>query len=188
MTAESLRPRLARAWWMLRTAARRGRFGHLGRRAVIVRPLALVGTRTMSIGEATAIGPLARLETVQRPGRERGELLIGDRVSMEQMAHVVAGFRITIEDDVCLSLRVTIIDTEHPHGEPGDGNRVLKVSNEDRPIHIGRRAFLGAGVVVLPGVTIGENAVIGANSVVSTDIPANAVAAGTPAKVIRRLP
>lgn len=187
MLPESVRVRASRAWWILRTLLRRPVFHRLGRRTVIIKPLALLGTRGISIGESTTIGPLARLETVQRPGRERGELTIGDRVSIEQMAHIVSGCRVIIEDDVCLSLRVTIIDTEHPNGEPGDGNRVLKVSNEDRPIHIGKRAFLGAGVVVLPGVTIGENAVIGANSVVTTDIPPDAVAAGSPARVLRYL-
>ena len=53
------------------------------------------------------------------------------------------------------------------------------------PIHIGRNCWLGAGVIVLPGVTIGDNSVIGAGSVVTRDIPANVVAYGTPCKVVR---
>lgn len=187
MALEVLGSRTRRAWWIFRTALRRRRFRQLGRRVVIVKPLALIGTSAMSIGESTSIGPLARLETVRRPGRERGVLEIGDRVTIEQFAHIVSGFRVTIDDDACVSLRVTIIDTEHPLGQAGDGNRVRTVSEDDRPVHIGKRAFLGVGVVVLPGVTIGENAVVGANSVVSTDIPADAVAAGAPAKVLRYL-
>ena len=53
------------------------------------------------------------------------------------------------------------------------------------PVHIGRNCWLGAGVIVLPGVSIGENTVIGAGSVVSRDIPANVVAAGSPCRVLR---
>ena len=53
------------------------------------------------------------------------------------------------------------------------------------PVHIGRGVWIGSGSVILPGVTIGDNAVIGAGSVVTKDIPADMVAVGNPAKVIR---
>lgn len=56
-----------------------------------------------------------------------------------------------------------------------------------RPIVIGDNVWLGAGVLVLPGVTIGENSVIGAGSVVNRDVPANVVAAGNPCRVLRDL-
>ena len=55
------------------------------------------------------------------------------------------------------------------------------------PVHIGRNCWIGAGTVILPGVTIGENTVIGAGSVVSKDIPANVVALGVPCKVLREI-
>lgn len=55
------------------------------------------------------------------------------------------------------------------------------------PVHIGSNCWLGAGVIVVPGVTIGDNVVIGAGSVVTKDIPSNTVAMGTPAKVVREI-
>ena len=55
------------------------------------------------------------------------------------------------------------------------------------PIHIGRCCWLGAGVIVLPGVTIGDGSVIGAGSVVTKDIPAGVVAVGNPCRVIREI-
>ncbi len=55
------------------------------------------------------------------------------------------------------------------------------------PVHIGKNCWLGAGVVVLPGVRIGDNSVIGAGSVVTKDIPANVVAVGNPCKVVREI-
>ena len=55
------------------------------------------------------------------------------------------------------------------------------------PIHIGKNCWLGAGVIVLPGITIGENTVIGAGSVVTKDMPSNVVAVGNPCKVLREI-
>ena len=60
-----------------------------------------------------------------------------------------------------------------------------KAYQYNAPIHIGRNCWLEAGVIVLPGITIGDNSVIGAGSVVTKDIPANVVAYGNPCKVIR---
>ncbi len=55
------------------------------------------------------------------------------------------------------------------------------------PIHIGRNCWLGAGVIILPGITIGDNSVIGAGSVVTKDIPENVVAVGNPCKILRKI-
>jgi galactoside O-acetyltransferase len=55
------------------------------------------------------------------------------------------------------------------------------------PIHIGKNCWLGAGVVVLPGVTIGDNSVIGAGSIVTKDIPSGVVAVGNPCRVLREV-
>ena len=55
------------------------------------------------------------------------------------------------------------------------------------PVHIGRNCWLGAGVIVLPGVTIGDNTVVGAGSVVTKDLPSNVVAVGNPCRVMREI-
>lgn len=55
------------------------------------------------------------------------------------------------------------------------------------PIHIGKRCWIGAGAVIFPGVTIGDDTVIGAGSVVTKDIPANVVAVGNPCRVMREI-
>jgi galactoside O-acetyltransferase len=55
------------------------------------------------------------------------------------------------------------------------------------PIHIGKNCWLGSGVLVLPGVTIGDDTVIGAGSVVTRDIPSNVVAVGNPCRVVREV-
>ena len=55
------------------------------------------------------------------------------------------------------------------------------------PVRIGKNCWLGAGVIVMPGVTIGDNTVIGAGSIVTKDIPANVVAVGNPCRVMREM-
>lgn len=88
---------------------------------------------------------------------------------------------ITIGDDAFIGPRVNLI-TEN-HGLSPELRRTL-VSN---PIVIGNNVWIGAAATVLPGVTIGDNAVIGANSVVTRDVPPNTVVAGNPAKKIKSI-
>ena len=63
----------------------------------------------------------------------------------------------------------------------------LQLSQYNMPVRIGRNCWLGAGVIVLPGVSIGDNAVIGAGSVVTRDVPANVLAVGNPCRVLREI-
>ena len=57
----------------------------------------------------------------------------------------------------------------------------------NKPVHIGNNVWFGAGVTVLPGITVGDNAIVGAGSVVTKDVPANAIVAGNPARLIRMI-
>lgn len=161
------------------------RFGSLGRGSFIRRPLALINGRGISIGTDSFIRDGARLETIRRPGMAPGRMIIGNNVSIEQDAHIVACDTVTIGNFVAIAPRCTIVDTTHPVGVEADGNRATQIDLQRSFITIGDRAFLGANVIVLPGVTIGENSIIGAGSLVSRDIPANCVAVGSPAVPVR---
>ncbi|ACT92027.1 DapH/DapD/GlmU-related protein [Dyadobacter fermentans] len=86
---------------------------------------------------------------------------------------------ITIEDDVLIGPRVNITSESHPLDPADRFALVLK------PVHIKRNAWIGAGATILPGVTVGENAVVAAGAVVSRDVAPNTVVAGVPAKVVK---
>lgn len=86
---------------------------------------------------------------------------------------------ITIEDNVMIGPRVNLTSETHPL-DPNERETVIP-----KPIVIRRNAWIGAAATILPGVTIGENAIVAAGAVVSRDVPANAVVAGIPAKVIK---
>jgi len=88
---------------------------------------------------------------------------------------------ITIEDEVLLGPRVNLITENHPLN-PADRRALIC-----KPIIIKRKAWIGAAATILPGVTIGENAVVAAGAVVSKDVPANTIIGGVPAKVLKNL-
>lgn len=91
---------------------------------------------------------------------------------------------ITIGADVMMGPNVQLLTPTHPT----DPELRRAKWEAAKPITIGDNAWLGGGVIVLPGVTIGENTVVGAGSVVTRDLPANTVAVGNPARVVRTLP
>jgi acetyltransferase-like isoleucine patch superfamily enzyme len=86
---------------------------------------------------------------------------------------------ITIEDDVMIGPRVNLTSETHPL-DPNEREIVIP-----KPIVIRRNAWIGAAATILPGVTIGENAIVAAGAVVNRDVPANAIVAGIPAKVVK---
>jgi maltose O-acetyltransferase len=90
---------------------------------------------------------------------------------------------ITIGDDVQVGPNVQFLTPTHPvEAEPRRANWEAA-----RPIVVGDNVWLGGGVILCPGVSIGENTVVGAGAVVTRDLPANVVAVGNPARVIRPL-
>ncbi len=105
--------------------------------------------------------------------------------------HVYANFNLTIVDDTHVYVgdytmfgpNVIIASAAHPI----DPDLREKVYQYNLPVHIGRNCWIGAGAIIVPGVTIGDNTVIGAGSVVTKDIPANVVAVGNPCRVMREI-
>lgn len=99
---------------------------------------------------------------------------------------------VTIGDDCNFGPNCTIVTPLHPM-VASERNRMKDANGKDirlcyaKPVVIGNSCWLGANVVVLPGVTIGDRCVIGAGSVVTRDIPADSFAAGVPARVIRTI-
>lgn len=104
-------------------------------------------------------------------------------------AHVYANFNLTLVDDThiyvgdCTMIgpNVTIATAGHPI-LPQLRERGMQYN---MPVRIGRNCWIGAGAVILPGVTIGDNTVVGAGSIVTRDLPANVVAVGNPCRVLR---
>ena len=88
---------------------------------------------------------------------------------------------ITIEDDVFIAPKVSILSEGHPTSLEDRHSLVPKA------IHIKKNAWIGAGATILPGVTVGENAVVAAGAVVSSDVAPNTIVGGVPAKFIKNI-
>lgn len=105
--------------------------------------------------------------------------------------NVYANFNLTMVDDTHIYVgdftmfapNVTVATAGHPI-DPALRERALQYN---APVHIGRNCWIGAGALIMPGVTIGDNTVIGAGSVVTKDIPAGVVAVGNPCRVMREI-
>ena len=122
------------------------------------------------IGQGCTIGSYVDIE---------GEVRIGNHVSLQSACYITRG--VVIEDDVFCGPRVTTMnDKRICHRRPG-------LTFDRQAPRIKRGARVGGGSVLLPGVTIGENAFVGAGSVVTRDVPDFAIVAGNPARVVGRV-
>lgn len=104
---------------------------------------------------------------------------IGRNVTIMNNSLFMAAGGITIEDDVLVAANVQLISNNHDFAD----HQVLIC----KPVLLKRNCWIGAGATILPGITVGENAVVAAGAVVTKNVEANTVVGGNPAKVIRRL-
>jgi len=135
------------------------------------------GTANIKLGKRCRLGMEVELRTV-----EAGRIHIGEDTRLNRGCTLTSYARIRIGDFTIIGEFVSIRDANHglKRGEP-----MRYQPHTCEAILVGRDVWIGRGSCILPGVTIGEGAVIGANSVVTRDVPDFAIAAGVPAKVIK---
>ncbi len=142
----------------------------------------LVIGKGASIGRNTIINARAHMSD---PQHRKSELVIGERTAILEFNNIRAGGgRVQIGDDCLISQYVTIVATNHlvdtdvpARHAPWDYSR--------SGVTIGDAVWIGAGAAIMPGLKIGDGAVISAGAVVTHDVPARAIVAGVPAKLLR---
>jgi acetyltransferase-like isoleucine patch superfamily enzyme len=112
-----------------------------------------------------------------------GEVLIGDKTVLGQECTISAYKRVRIGEQCVIADRAMFIDFDH--GMVDVERTIREQGIYKRDVNVGSNVWIGYGACVLRGVQVGDNAVIGTNAVVTSDVPANAVVGGIPAKVIR---
>ncbi len=126
------------------------------------------------IGDETKIGAFVEIQK---------NAFVGKRCKISSHTFVCEG--VTIEDNVFIGHSVTFINDSYPRAANADGSLQTEADWKVEKTVVKKGASIGSGSTVLANVTIGENAIVGAGSVVTKDVPANALVAGNPAKVLR---
>ena len=106
-------------------------------------------------------------------------------------SHIYANFNLTVVDDTHIYIGDNTMFGPNcvlaTAGHPIEPSLRVQGYQYNMPIHIGKNCWLGAGVLVMPGITIGDNCVIGAGSVVTKDLPSNVIAVGNPCRILRKV-
>jgi UDP-2-acetamido-3-amino-2,3-dideoxy-glucuronate N-acetyltransferase len=128
------------------------------------------------IGENTKIGTFVEIQKGAR---------IGSNCKIQSHTFICEG--VTIEDNCFIGHNVTFINDLYPRATKKDGRLETDADWVCVPTLIKKGASIGSSATLLCGITIGENAIVGAGSLVSKDVPPNTIAAGNPAKVLKRI-
>lgn len=152
-------------------------------------PLLLKGKGEIKFGENVQIGVISSPNFFSHysyiEARESNSLIeIGNNVAINNNFSAVSAIKISIGNDVLIGVNCSIIDNDGHHLDADKRNTGIPKSAE---VIIEKNVFIGSNVTILKGVTIGENAVIGNSAVVTKSVPANSVAIGNPARIIRNL-
>jgi len=126
------------------------------------------------VGDETKIGAFVEIQKNARVGR---------RCKISSHSFICEG--VDIADNVFIGHSVTFINDTYPRATAGTGGLQTEADWKVEKTRVCEGASIGSGSTILANVTIGENAIVGAGSVVTKDVPANAIVAGNPAKVLR---
>ncbi|HXT10435.1 MAG TPA: acyltransferase [Candidatus Angelobacter sp.] len=129
------------------------------------------------IGDDTKIGTFVEIQKGAR---------VGNRCKISSHTFICEG--VELEDEVFIGHNVTFVNDLFPRATNGNGALKNDADWKCVPTRVKRGASIGSGATLLCGITIGERALVGAGSVVTKDVPAFAVVAGNPARVIKQLP
>ncbi len=129
-----------------------------------------------SVGDNTKIGAFVEVQTNAR---------IGENCKIQSHTFICEG--VTIEDNVFIGHNVTFINDKYPRAVNPDGALQTEQDWKVEPTVVKQGATVGSGATILCNVTIGENAIVGAGSLVTRDVPPNAIVAGNPAKFVRMM-
>lgn len=174
-------------WAAIRPGTRRAAaVAGFGEGSLICFPWAAIyGEGGIRIGAGTLVGPYASLSAGMVPGQALLSdqiVRIGDRCVIGRGTQIVGHLQVEIGDDVSTGPGVYLTDQNHAWSDPD--LPIGRQAAPERPVRVGDGSWLGANVVVLPGVTIGRHVAVGAGSVVSRDLPDHSVAVGNPARPV----
>jgi acetyltransferase-like isoleucine patch superfamily enzyme len=144
-------------------------------------PATIKNPASISVGNMVVIRDHAWLNCER--GRGAPTLSIGDRSYIGRFAHINASQSVVIEEDVLVADRVHISDYQHAFDDPSQPI-IQQGLTRPEPVIIRSGSWLGIGVVIMPGVTVGRGAIVGSNAVVTKNVKDFEIVGGIPAAVI----
>lgn len=165
--------------WVLRAKIWAPFYGKMGKSCYIGKPLSIIQKKNIFLNNNVHIYPGARIETYGE-----GRVIFEENVSIGQNFHLTTGGdKLVIGKGTLITGNVFITNIEHPYED------ITKSISEQghmyKTTNIGRNCFIGFGVGIQAGSTLGDHCIVGANAIVKGDFPAYSVIVGSPAKVVK---
>jgi acetyltransferase-like isoleucine patch superfamily enzyme len=171
---------ISKLFWGIRGLVYKPFLGAFGFPSYIGKPVFISNFKRIFIGKKVRIFPGARIEAIN----QNSSITFEDNISIGQNLHIISGAKMIIGKNTTISANVLITNVDH---------EFKKINQHiiDQPLliketKIGENCFIGYGVVIQAGTTLGKQCIIGANAVVRGNFPDYCVIAGIPAKIIKR--
>lgn len=180
----SLFAKIKLAWWLLKTKI------SCPKAKLFCYPLDLRGKKYIDFGKGLSLGIGCRLEVFSN-NREVPSLVFGSNVQINDYVHIVAMDSVMIGNNVLMASHIFISDNSHGSykGDENDSSPLIppiKRHYATSPISIGENSWIGEGVIIMPGTSVGKGCIIGAHSIVRGVIPDYSIAVGNPARIIKK--
>lgn len=154
-------------------------------------PILIRGRKFIDFGRSLTAGYYCRFEVYTKDNNPRKRIIFGNNIQLNDFVHISAIEHVEIGDNCLLASHIYISDNSHGiySGDGNDSSPDIAPDHREyvtAPVVIGKRCWIGEGVIVMPGVTIGDGCIIGAHSVVNKSIEPNTMVVGAPARAIKR--
>lgn len=164
----------------------------ISRSARLIRyPIVIRGRKHIDFGSKLTTGKYCRIEAfATNKDTSKVKIIFGNNIQINDCVHISALKNVRIGDNVLIASHVYISDNSHGNysGSPYDTSPNIPPKDREyivKPVIIGNNVWIAEGVIIMPGVNIGDGSIIGAHSVVNKDVPSNSIVVGSPARVIK---
>jgi len=172
---------ICKYFWALRMLMYKVRFGRIGKRCYMGKPVCLDGTKGIYIGNRVRIYPGCRMET-----HDEGTIEVHDDVAIGQNFHITSGgkSRLVIGAHTTISGNVFVTNIDHEY--QSIGVHIMQQPFSVKETYIGENCFIGYGAAIQAGTKLGKQCIVGTNSVVRGEFPDYSVIVGAPGRVVKK--
>lgn len=172
--------KIRKVCWGIKSLLYKFTFKKFGNLSYIGKPMVLVGTKRIEVGNKVRIYPGLRMEVI----RDKGFISIEDNTSIGQNVHITSQGKLIIKKNTTILGNVFITNIDHDYQQIGE--HILKQKHIVKETIIGENCFIGYGAAIQAGTKLGKQCIVGANSVVRGEFPDYCVIVGAPARIVKQ--